>query len=252
MGKLKTCYVDLVLKQGRDRLCSPRFGMPYRGAGFGAFSPILTDGREEEQEMQVARGFKLVLCLETCFDKSVKGGMGKLCLPVRLYRARRQAIACPWRPKTRSEVVERALARVLGLALLWLGGCAAAGPSPREAIPLVLERQASAWNRGDIEAFMGPYWHSQELTFVSGGKVTKGWQETLESYHERYPTAAAMGRLAFRDLEVRELGRQTALVLGRWDLDREPPAEDVGGRFTLLFERMGRKWLIVYDHTSRD
>ena len=115
------------------------------------------------------------------------------------------------------------------------------------AIQAVLEDQSEAWNRGDVDAFMCGYWKSPELTFVSGGTVTHGWQRTLDRYHERYPSRAAMGQLTFSGLNVRELSRDAALVSGRWVLDRTNP---VGGRFTLLFRRKDDGWVIVYDHTS--
>lgn len=138
----------------------------------------------------------------------------------------------------------------VGLLVL-AAGCAASqgGPASGNQIRLVLQRQAESWNAGDIEAFMEPYWRSPHLTFSSGGKVTRGWQATLDSYRKRYPTREAMGHLTFGDLEVTELGRGAALVLGRWHLQREEP---VGGAFSLVLRREGSRWVIVHDHTSRD
>ncbi len=115
------------------------------------------------------------------------------------------------------------------------------------AIQTILEDQDDAWNRGDIDAFMEGYWNSPELTFVSGGTVTQGWQQTLDNYKKRYPDRAAMGTLTFSDLNVRELARDAALVSGRWHLERADP---IGGRFTLLFRVKAGRWVIVYDHTS--
>ncbi len=115
------------------------------------------------------------------------------------------------------------------------------------AIQAILEDQDDAWNRDDLDAFMNGYWNSPELTFVSGGTVTKGWQQTLDGYKKRYPDRAAMGTLAFSDLDVRELARDAALVSGRWHLERGEP---IGGRFTLLFRVKAGRWVIVYDHTS--
>lgn len=130
-------------------------------------------------------------------------------------------------------------------------GCAATGPRTDvgERIRVVLDRQTAAWNRGDIEAFMGPYWHSTELTFSSGGRVTRGWTETLEDYHRRYPSRDAMGELAFSDLEITPLGDRAALVLGRWRIDRGEP---ISGAFSLVMRRRGADWIIIHDHTSRD
>lgn len=144
------------------------------------------------------------------------------------------------------------LGRVAALILLapgLCGGCAStrSAQSPDGAITATLQAQAAAWNEGDVERFMEPYWHSPDLTFSSGGRVTRGWRETLDGYRRRYPDRAAMGRLTFNDLEVTMLGRGAALVLGRWHLDR---AEPVGGNFSLVFRRIGGRWVIVHDHTS--
>lgn len=121
--------------------------------------------------------------------------------------------------------------------------------SLRVAIEGVLCAQAEAWNRGDIPGFMEHYWKSDDLTFSSGGKTTRGWQATLDNYRKRYPTPRAMGRVSFNELEITPLGEQAAFVLGRWQLDRE--SEPVGGNFTLVFQKIDDRWVIVHDHTSR-
>jgi len=122
-----------------------------------------------------------------------------------------------------------------------------AGSHASRAIRAVLDAQNQAWNRGDVDAFMEGYWNAPDLTFVSGGTVTKGWQQTLDGYKKRYPDRATMGTLTFSELNVRELARDAALVSGRWHLDRGEP---IGGRFTLLFHLIADRWVIVYDHTS--
>ncbi len=141
--------------------------------------------------------------------------------------------------------------RVVMLLLAGCSGCASAGSglSKHNQIADILGRQAAAWNAGDIEAFMEPYWRSPDLTFSSGGRVTRGWNSTLDNYRQRYPTRDEMGRLAFSDLEITELGSNAALVLGRWRLERQEP---VGGVFTLIMRKYPKGWVIVHDHTSRD
>ncbi len=146
--------------------------------------------------------------------------------------------------------------RTFCLALAWAvgvasGGCVAAhdpGVTRRE-ITALLEVQSQAWNRGDIETFMEPYWHSPDLTFCSGGKVTRGWQATLERYRNRYPTTERMGRLTFTELEVQNVAPHVAMVLGRWRLEREGP---IAGNFSLVMRREDGRWIILHDHTSVD
>jgi len=141
-------------------------------------------------------------------------------------------------------------ARVLLPALLILpaAGCTAPDQRLQQRLAGILEAQADAWNRGDIDAFMQHYWNSDELTFSSGGQTRHGWQATLERYRQRYPTPERMGRLAFSELTVRPLGERAALVLGRYHLERQPDPAD--GNFSLVFERIAGRWVITHDHTS--
>jgi len=117
------------------------------------------------------------------------------------------------------------------------------------AIRKVMDDQAAAWNRGDIDAFMSiGYWRSEKLTFVSGTKVTRGWQQTLDNYKKGYDSRAKMGVLTFSDLEITVLGKDAAVVLGSWSLKRETDAP--GGKFTLTFRKFKEGWRIIMDHTS--
>jgi ketosteroid isomerase-like protein len=119
----------------------------------------------------------------------------------------------------------------------------------RAAVEAILRAQEDAWNQGDLDAFMEHYWNSDELTFSSGGKTTRGWTETLNGYRERYPTREKMGRVAFSNLEITPLGDSAALVLGQWNLQRE--SEPLSGSFSLVVRKFDNRWLIVHDHTSR-
>lgn len=119
----------------------------------------------------------------------------------------------------------------------------------RAAIHEVLDRQAAAWNRGDLDGFMADYWQSPDLVFTSGGRVQRGWQTTLERYRATYGgSTATMGTLSFRDVTVHPLSSDAAWVLGYWELDRRDA--EVGGVFTLVFRRFDGEWKIVHDHTS--
>jgi len=120
--------------------------------------------------------------------------------------------------------------------------------SDREAIAAVLNAQESAWNRGDVEAFLVGYWHSPELTFSGSSGVARGWDGVLARYKKNYPDKAAMGHLDFSELEFRFLEPNAALVLGHWHLKREN--DDLGGVFSLVWQRFPDGWKIIHDHTS--
>jgi ketosteroid isomerase-like protein len=130
--------------------------------------------------------------------------------------------------------------------MVLLIGCAT--PSPSSAIEEVLTRQVRCWNNADIDGFMETYVKGDELTFSSGGETRRGWVATRDRYKTRYPDAAAMGMLSFSDLETTPLGRDYALTLGRWKLDRA--AGDLEGNFSLVLRREGGEWRIFHDHSS--
>lgn len=112
----------------------------------------------------------------------------------------------------------------------------------------VMDEQSAAWNKGDIDGFMKGYWNSPEMTFVSGTKVTKGWQPTLENYKKSYDSKEKMGTLTFSDLEITILSKDSAVVLGKWSLQRE--TDNPNGLFTLTFRKFKEGWRIILDHTS--
>lgn len=116
------------------------------------------------------------------------------------------------------------------------------------SIRAVLAKQQSAWNSGDIDAFMEGYWKSPELRFTSGNTVTYGWDETLARYKKHYQTKDIMGQLTFDIMQIEQPAPDLAIVLGRFTLKRE--VDEPTGLFTLIFRKFEGQWLIVSDHTS--
>ena len=116
------------------------------------------------------------------------------------------------------------------------------------AVRAVLDAQAAAWNRGDLETYMDGYARSADTVFVSGDRVTRGWQTVLERYKKAYDSRDKMGVLTFSDVEITLLSKDAAIVLGRWHLQRSK--DEPHGRFTLLFRKTKAGWKIVHDHTS--
>ena len=112
----------------------------------------------------------------------------------------------------------------------------------------LLTRQASDWNHGNIDRYMEGYWKSESLLFTSGGKVRRGWRETLEKYRKSYDSKAKMGVLRFADLEIHLVSAASAWVFGRWELERK--TDRPGGVFTLVLRKFSDGWKVVHDHTS--
>jgi ketosteroid isomerase-like protein len=115
------------------------------------------------------------------------------------------------------------------------------------AIRSAMNEQLTAWNKGNIDAFMQTYWQNDSLLFVSN-PPTYGWKTTLEHYKKGYPDTATMGKLSFNLLQLKQLSPEYYFVMGEWHLKRT--VGDVGGYFTLLFKKISGKWLIIVDHSS--
>ena len=143
---------------------------------------------------------------------------------------------------------------LLLLSILCAPACVSAPDSAGDseqaaaAVRAVIEAQAAAWNRGDIEGYMDGYERAETTTLISGDAVTRGWQTVLERYKKAYDSRAKMGTLAFSELDIKPLSPFYALANGRWQLTRANDAPH--GRFTLLFRRTSAGWRIVHDITT--
>src|SRR5580698_933599 len=72
-----------------------------------------------------------------------------------------------------------------------------------DVIKVVLA-QETAWNKGDLTAFASSYKDAQDTLFITR-QVSRGYAGLIDEYKRDYPTRAAMGTLAFSELEVRTL-----------------------------------------------
>ena len=130
-----------------------------------------------------------------------------------------------------------------------LSALAQKGPERKEnSIADILNRQAAAWNRGDIEGFMETYWKSDSLMFIGKNGIKWGWQETLANYKKGYPDTTAMGKLHFDIIQTKKLSPDYYFVVGKWHLQRT--IGDLSGHFNLLLKKIAGRWVIVADHSS--
>ena len=139
------------------------------------------------------------------------------------------------------------LLRVVACALLVMQACS---PPPaalgvEASIRDEMQRQADAWNRGDIPGFMAAY--ADTACFISLKERTCGKALVTARYMKRYPDASAMGRLDFGNLEVLPAGADHAWCTGTWRLVRS--ADTLSGGFSLLWGHADAGWRILRDHT---
>lgn len=146
--------------------------------------------------------------------------------------------------------------RILGLLVVLAGALVHAQTTPvpagdaPTAISLVLQDQAAAWNRGDVDDFMRAYKDSPDTTFI-GKTVAQGYAPILARYKKAYPNKDAMGTLDFSDIAVRPLDASYAIVTGKFHLARGASGGgDVSGVYSLVFEKTAAGWKIILDHSN--
>jgi ketosteroid isomerase-like protein len=123
-------------------------------------------------------------------------------------------------------------------------------PPEAQAIRNVLDRQVTDWNRGDIESFATGYKNSPDILFM-GSKISRGYEQMLNTYRKGYGTKEKMGTLSFANLEVQALDTQFATVTGNFHLERtEAGGGNVDGYFLLVVEKTPTGWKIVRDSTT--
>ena len=133
------------------------------------------------------------------------------------------------------------------MLLLFVASVSFAQRTQKE-LATILDRQSKCWNNGDLLGFMDDYWKSDSLQFVTRNGVLNGWQTMLEYYRKAYPTVEKMGNLYFDLLSVNELDATHAYLVGRWRVQEKDTKKE--GYFSLLFQKINKRWLIVVDHTS--
>lgn len=135
-------------------------------------------------------------------------------------------------------------------AALALAACAPArvetGPAPGEEgrrIVQMLEESTAEWNRGSLDGFLVPYADGAEVTFVGSTGLVRGKAAIRDKYQSSYfRTGAPAGMLAFRDVEVRMLGADDALAVGRYVVtDRASGQQTATGIFSLVLRRTGEQ-----------
>jgi len=170
--------------------------------------------------------------------------------PSSLWSAR--AVACPSRRRVRTPGTVRLPRAMAIISCILMTLTVSAAPKQNASavarIRSVLRTQQEAWNRGDIDGFMNGYARSKSTIFISEDTVRRGWETVRDRYRKKYSDRAKMGVLTFSDLEITPLAPDSAVVLGRWNLQRAKNRPH--GRFTLIFRRLPEGWRIVLDHTS--
>ena len=120
----------------------------------------------------------------------------------------------------------------------------------KKHIKVNMQEQENSWNEGDLVGFMEYYWKSDSLRFIGKSGLNYGWQKTLDNYKKSYKSKEEMGILKFNNKSIDFVGEQTIFVIGEWKLIRADSLGDLGGMYSLIWEKKNGVWVITTDHSS--
>ena len=130
----------------------------------------------------------------------------------------------------------------------------APAPAGAEGVLAAFNALLDGIRHASVNEVMGVYWNSAQLNlFNFNGTVTKGWQQVRKNRESSYPEIKDV-KLEVRDVSVTMLGRDGATVTCLWTQSQnyKGTPENVSGRMTLVFKRVGTAWKAIHLHSSPD
>lgn len=110
-----------------------------------------------------------------------------------------------------------------------------------------MNQSATDWNNGNLDGFMSLYDSSATFMFSTGPVGL----DKMRANYERgfFKDGKPLQQLRFEDLVVRRLGKDHALLTGKFVLYGNN-LPDRKGIYTLIFVRRNSGWKILHDHSS--
>ena len=114
-------------------------------------------------------------------------------------------------------------------------------------IVALMNQSSQDWNAGNLDAFMALYDTASTFMLSKGPVGLKGMRENYQKgfFNGDKPKQ----NLRYEDMEVRPLGKDHALLTGKFVLYGNGLPEK-RGIYTLIFVRRGNAWKMLHDHSS--
>jgi uncharacterized protein (TIGR02246 family) len=146
----------------------------------------------------------------------------------------------------------------LGVVVALAAACAPASPpsmpatasaEARQEIAVMMDHSARAWNRGDLDGFMGDYLPGDGTTYIGRSGVLHGVEAIRAVYAPRFAPGGVRDSLSFERLEVDLLAPGLANAIAYYVLARGDSVT-ARGPTSLVMRRVAGRWRIVHDHSS--
>jgi len=114
-------------------------------------------------------------------------------------------------------------------------------------IVALMNQSSQDWNAGNLDAFMALYDTASTFMLSKGPVGLKGMRENYQKVF--FNGDKPKQNLRYEDMEVRPLGKDHALLTGKFVLYGNGLPEK-RGIYTLIFVRRGNTWKMLHDHSS--
>jgi ketosteroid isomerase-like protein len=135
------------------------------------------------------------------------------------------------------------------LAVLCAGSALGQGPNVTEReIQTLLNESAESWNRGDLDGHLAD--NADSISFMTRNGPIVGKTKTADALRRSFfKDGEPLQQLRFEQVTIRRLGKDYALVVGRFILDGGGQPEQ-SGWFSTIWERQVAGWRVIHDHSS--
>ena len=138
---------------------------------------------------------------------------------------------------------------ILAVLLLFAAGHARAQSSPSEKeIFAAMDAATAQWNKGDLDAYMTLYDPSATMMLSSGRVGLDSIRGMYVKYY--FPGGHPKQELAYDTYQLTMLGKDYALLTGRFILKANDKYPERKGTFSLTMVRRKDGWKILHDHSG--
>lgn len=117
-----------------------------------------------------------------------------------------------------------------------------------EQIIRAMNSAAEDWNKGDLDGYMALYDTAATMMMPGGRAGLKAMRELYEKYY--FEDGRPKQPLAYDTYQFTPLGKDYALLTGRFVLKASEKVKERTGTFSLVFVRGPEGWKILHDHSG--
>jgi ketosteroid isomerase-like protein len=118
----------------------------------------------------------------------------------------------------------------------------------QEQIIQAMNQAAEQWNKGDLDGYMALYDTSATMMLPKGRTKINGMRELYEQYY--FENGKPKQLLGYDTYEFTPLGKEYALLTGRFILKANEKMKERAGTFSLVFVHKANGWKILHDHSG--